>query len=215
MLGDAVPRVVREALGELHLRRRVEGLPRQAQRRDRHAGRQLFGPEHAVVLDRHQVRIGLPLQADIELDIPCGERRHHRVPQIVVGRAQREARDRRPLLRFRPDRVLHRLPFAEQIGHAAEVRRLERTALRLDPQRLHDEIEHVRPMEVDEVENLRVLQALDLQLRVGLGVRRHEGRRRDAEHVLRELFLVHQLRPGHAHQLDADAHEARHPRCRA
>ena len=63
-------------------------------------------------------------------------------------------------------------------------------------------------MEVEEVEDLRVLQALDLQLRVGLGVRRHEGRRRDAEHVLRELLLVHQLRTGHAHQLDADAHEA-------
>ena len=55
---------------------------------------------------------------------------------------------------------------------------------------------------------LRVLQALDLQLRVRLGIRRHEGRRRDAEHVLRELLLVHQLRAGHAHQLDADAHEA-------
>ena len=62
-------------------------------------------------------------------------------------------------------------------------------------------------MEVQEVENLRVLQALDLQLRVRLRVGRDEGRRRDAEHVERELLLLHQLRAGHAHQLDADAHE--------
>ena len=62
--------------------------------------------------------------------------------------------------------------------------------------------------QVDEVEDLRVLHALDLQLRVGARVGRHEGRRRHAEHVLRELLLVHQLRPRHAHQLDADAHEA-------
>ena len=63
-------------------------------------------------------------------------------------------------------------------------------------------------MQIDEVEDLRVLQALDLQLRVGLDVRRDEGRRRDAGHVLREFLFVHQLRPGHAHQLDAHAHEA-------
>ena len=63
-------------------------------------------------------------------------------------------------------------------------------------------------MEVQEIENLCVLDALDLQLRVRVDIGRHEGRRRHAEHILRELFLVHQLRAGHPHQLDADAHEA-------
>ena len=59
---------------------------------------------------------------------------------------------------------------------------------------LHDAVEDVRSAQVDEVVDRRVLQALDLQLRVGLDVGRDEGRRRDAEHVLGELLLVHQLR---------------------
>ena len=63
-------------------------------------------------------------------------------------------------------------------------------------------------MQIEEVENLRVFQALDLQLRVGDCVGRNEGRRRNAEHVLCKLLFVHQLRAGHSHQLDADAHEA-------
>src|ERR1017187_9105081 len=63
-------------------------------------------------------------------------------------------------------------------------------------------------MEVEEIVYLRVLQALDLQLRISVGIGRHKRRRGNTEHVLRELFLVHQLRPGHAEQLDADTHEA-------
>ena len=98
--------------------------------------------------------------------------------------------------------------LTQEIRHATEIRRLEGTALRLGPQSLHDEVEDVRFAEVQEVEDLGVLDALELQLRVGVDVRRHEGRRRDAEHVLGELFLVHQLWPRHTHQLDADAHEA-------
>ena len=62
-------------------------------------------------------------------------------------------------------------------------------------------------MEVQEVKHLRVLQALGLQLRIRLRIRRHKGRRRNAEHVDRVLLLLHQLRPRHTHQLDADAHE--------
>src|SRR5206468_5326916 len=84
----------------------------------------------------------------------------------------------------------------------------EWAALRLDPQRLHDEVEHVRTMKVDEVEDRRVLHALDLQLRVRACVGGDERGWRNAEHVLRELFLVHELWPRHAHELDADAHEA-------
>ncbi len=102
---------------------------------------------------------------------------------------------------------MHRLPFAEEIRHAAKIRRFERTALRLDEERLHDQIEDVRAMEVQEIENLRVLQALDLQLRVGLHIRRDKRRRRNAEHVEGEFLLLHQLGPGHSHELDADAHE--------
>ena len=43
--------------------------------------------------------------------------------------------------------------LAEQIRHAAEVRRFERTALCLDPQTLHDEIEQMRIVKVHEVED--------------------------------------------------------------
>ncbi len=154
------------------------------------------------------MRVGLALNAKVELDVAAVERGDHGSAQVVVGRPERQARNRRALRARRPDRVLHRLAVAEQVRHATEVRRLERAALGLDPERLHDSVEQVRPREVDEVVDRRVLQALDLQLRVGAHVGRDEGRRRNAEHVLGELLLVHQLRAGDAHQLDADAHEA-------
>ena len=63
-------------------------------------------------------------------------------------------------------------------------------------------------VQIDEVEDGGVLQAGTLQLRVGAHVRSHEGRGGDPEEILGELLLVHELRTGHAHQLDADAHEA-------
>ena len=116
---------------------------------------------------------------------------------------------RRPLRGFRPHRVLHRLAFAQQVRHAAEVGRLERTALRLDPQALHDQIEDVRTSEVQEVEDLRVLDALDFcscALALVSGVTKVGGETPNI--VLGELLLVHQLRTRDAHQLDADAHEA-------
>ena len=143
---------------------------------------------------------------------PCSSAFDHGLAQVVVGRPQRQARDRRLLVRLRPHRVLHRLPFSQQVGHAAEVRRLERTRLGLDPQPLHDEVEQVRIAEVHEVEDRRVLQAVELQVRVRARVRRHERRRRHAEHVLRVFLpallpLPQQLAAGNPHQLDADAHE--------
>src|SRR5579864_2723871 len=63
-------------------------------------------------------------------------------------------------------------------------------------------------MEVEEVVYLRIFQALDLQLCVGFGVGRNEGRGGNTEHILGKLLLLHQFGPGHSHQLDADAHEA-------
>jgi len=54
---------------------------------------------------------------------------------------------------------------------------LDDPALGLDPEGLHEEVEDVRTLEVQKIENLRVLQALDLQLRVRLDIRRHERRR--------------------------------------
>src|ERR1700730_13082085 len=183
MFGDAMPRIVRESLRELHLRWRVEGLSRKAQRRHRYARRKPLGAAHCIVLDGHEVRIGLQLQANVEVDIFLGERRDHRFAQIVVGRAKRKPWYRSSLLRFRPHRILHRLAFTEKVRNATEIRRLERAALRLDPQRLHDEVEHVRTMEIEEIENRRVLHAFDLQLRVRLGIRGHEGRSGNTEHV--------------------------------
>jgi hypothetical protein len=98
-------------------------------------------------------------------------------------------------------------PSPEQVRNTAEVRRFERTALRLGPEPLHDQVEQVRPVQVQEIEDLRILQAFDLKLRIRPGVWCDEGWRRDAEHVLREPFFVHQFGTRHAHQLDADAHE--------
>ncbi len=72
MLGNRVPRIVRERPGKIHLRRGIEFLLGDAQRGRRNARRKLLGPEHAVVFERHQVRIGLKLQANIELDILFG-----------------------------------------------------------------------------------------------------------------------------------------------
>ena len=63
-------------------------------------------------------------------------------------------------------------------------------------------------MQVEEVEDGRVLQAFLLQLGVGAHVGRDEGGRRHAKHVLGEALFIHQLGAGNAHQLDADAHEA-------
>src|SRR5262245_50173495 len=151
--------------------------------------------------------VRLQLKADVQLYVPVVQRGDHRVSQVVVGWPQREARNTCALLRFRPDRVLHGLPFPEQIWHAAEVWRLERTSLRLDPQALHDQVEDMRAAEIEKIEKLRVLQALDLELRVRVGVRRNERGRRDTKHVERVLLVVHELFAGHAHQLDADAHE--------
>ena len=69
VLGDAVPRVVGEHARERDLLGRVERLPRDAQHRGRHARRQPRRPQHGVVLDRHQERVGLHLQQDVELDV--------------------------------------------------------------------------------------------------------------------------------------------------
>ena len=66
---QAVPRVEAQIAREGELVRIVECLPRDAQRRDRDAGRQPRRPQHRVVLDRHEERIGLHLHAHLEFDV--------------------------------------------------------------------------------------------------------------------------------------------------
>ena len=66
----------------------------------------------------------------------------------------------------------------------------------------------MRLAQIQEVEDRRVLVAPRLQPGVRAGVRRDEGRSRDADQVLRALFVLEQLRPRDAHELDAHAHEA-------
>src|SRR5215831_4577460 len=66
----------------------------------------------------------------------------------------------------------------------------------------------MRAVEVQEIEHRGVLDALDLKLRIRLDIGGDKGRWRNAEHILREPLLVHQLRSRYSHQLDADAHEA-------
>ena len=88
-----MPRIVGEAFGEFHLRRRVELLPGQTQSGCGNARRELFWPEHRVILYRHQMRVGLQLQTHVELDITFGKRSDHRLAQIVVWRSKRQPRD--------------------------------------------------------------------------------------------------------------------------
>src|SRR5262252_3559341 len=56
MFGNAMPRVVAQLSRKRDLRRRIEFLLRNAERRDRHARREPLRPQHGVVLDRHQER---------------------------------------------------------------------------------------------------------------------------------------------------------------
>src|SRR5262245_42339988 len=99
--------------------------------------------------------IRLQLEPNVQLHVSFVQRGDHRVSQIVIGRSERQPRNARAFLRLRPDRVLHGLSLAEQIRYAAEVRGFERTALCLDEQALHDEVEHMRAREVEKIENLR------------------------------------------------------------
>src|SRR5215472_10928752 len=58
------------------------------------------------------------------------------------------------------------------------------------------------------MEDLSIFVAPLLEVGVGFGVRSYEGRRRNAKHVMGEFLIIHQLVPGHAHNLETDAHEA-------
>src|SRR6266481_1820644 len=57
------------------------------------------------------------------------------------------------------------------------------------------------------MKNLRIFDAPFLEVRVRLYVLCNKCGRGDAEHVYGKLLLIHQFRPGRAHELDADAHE--------
>src|SRR5262245_48319049 len=95
MLGNRVPGVVGELSRKIELRRRIELLPWNSQRGCRDARRQALGPKHCVLLDRHQVWIGLLLQADLELNILPSQCRDHGIAEIIVRWTERETRDRR------------------------------------------------------------------------------------------------------------------------
>src|ERR1700751_2793939 len=153
------------------------------------------------------MRISLRLHPNVELDVSLSQRCYHRVSQIVIWWPKRQSRDWRPLLHFRPDRILHGLAFSKEIGDAAEIGRFKGTALSLDPEPLHYHVEHVWTQKIQEVEYLRIFNAPFLQLSVCLYIGCHERRRRNAKHIESELFFVHQLWPGNTHKLDADAHE--------
>src|SRR5437870_8272804 len=56
--------------------------------------------------------------------------------------------------------------------------------------------------------NLRIFDGPFLQVRIRLYVLCDKCGRGDTEHVYGKFLLIHQFRPGHAHELDADAHES-------
>src|SRR6266480_1579961 len=57
------------------------------------------------------------------------------------------------------------------------------------------------------MKNLRIFYAPFLQVRIRLDVLCDKCGRGDTEHVHGKFLLIHQFRSGHAHELDADAHE--------
>src|SRR5215831_6793360 len=57
------------------------------------------------------------------------------------------------------------------------------------------------------MKNLDVLVAPILQMSICFCIWGYKCRRGNAKHILCELFVVEQLRPGNAHQLQADTHE--------
>ena len=148
------------------------------------------------------------LDHDIEFDVHLVQRLDHVVAQIVVRRSQRQARNLPGHAGPGIEGVLHGLPLAEQIGHAAIVALAKRIALGLIPQRLHPEVEQMVVARVEEIPQGRLLKAPDLQPGVGTAVWGDEGRRADAEEILSVRLVLHQLGPRHAHHLDGHAHEA-------
>ena len=61
-------------------------------------GESLSGQRTALFSIGIEKRIGLQLQAKVEFDVAFRERGHHRVAQIVVGRAEGQPRYRRSLV---------------------------------------------------------------------------------------------------------------------
>src|SRR6478672_1207896 len=57
------------------------------------------------------------------------------------------------------------------------------------------------------MKNLRIFHAPFLQMRIRPYVLCDKCGRGDAEHVYSKFLVIHQFRPGHTHELDADAHE--------
>src|SRR5215469_10390868 len=118
VLGKAVPRVVAEHVRECELPVGVESLGRKPQPGHRHVGRQALGPLDRRVLDRHEVRVGLHLDHEVEGPRSRRERPDHGIAQIILRRA---GRDLRPGGLGRPERVLHRLALPQQERHVAVV----------------------------------------------------------------------------------------------
>src|SRR2546430_10402355 len=58
------------------------------------------------------------------------------------------------------------------------------------------------------MKNLRIFDAPFLEVRIRLYVLCDKCGRGDTEHVYGKFLLIHQFRPGHAQELDADAHES-------
>ncbi len=156
------------------------------------------------------MRVGLHLHFHMKIHVLLRQSPDHVVAQVIVRWPQRQAWDLAVDLSQRLEAVFHRLAVAHQVGHAAEKLMAQRVVLGFVPQALHREVQQVsagRTARVEEVKQRQMAATPLLQLGVGAGVGRDEGRGADPGEILGELLVGHQLRPRYAHQFHADADE--------
>src|SRR5215471_18124082 len=201
MVGQAVPGVIAQSVGEGQLLVRGGTLRRQVQPRYGDVGGQALRPLDRGVLDRHEMRVGLYLDHEVECPRPGREGRDHRILQVVLRRPRGDP-GRGPLSRLQ--RVLNGLIVPEQERHVAVVLHVKGIGLHRRVQQLHEHVQQVRVEGVDRVRQGRLGAYPLLQLRVLADVRGNEARRADQDQVLGGALVLHQLGARYAHHLDAD-----------
>src|SRR5450631_3605716 len=139
MFWQAMPGIVDKVIDESELRRRVEFLTGNMEAGHGDVRRKLFWPANRGIFYGHPEWIGLDLHENVELDVRLSEGLDHIFAKIIVRRVKRQARNLLIHFGFRIKCILHRLAFAEKIGHAAIIILAKRVILRLVPKSLHEE----------------------------------------------------------------------------
>ncbi len=201
VIGQGMPRVVRQALGVGGLAARIQVLLRQFEDAHLHRRTGLFAPAHGGGVQRHVVVVGLELQKEAEARRSLAHARVQIGAQIerIVEVGRRSPRSRIQRFEF----VLHEAVLAERRGQDAPV---------IGGQHRFDHFLHV----IEDARGDRVV----LQIFVALAVQRLAGefahvlRGVDEEHIVvlqdevvgdRVLIGLEQLFAVDAEEFDADA----------